>query len=406
MTFLQNQINYLSIKIHNNNNEVEIRKYTIFLDADNNVLLYPKYLHKQYLTPTNTILIPIIGLNIGECKLKIIIKYEEKTNKSTLDLYRNVLNVKVYKGINLNIEDKIYEYSNSVNRRLIKINMDVLKSMNIQSISFSKNKSIIVNKEKFMVEPYNENNNNDLENNIIDLQDKNINQKLIVKLINKENEKEDYSNEQMLDELIGKKKKEDQNNYPHIKDFFKDKFCNENNLILKYKINIMDNNGVNSFNCLYKHEIKINKMPFKNKYYVDDLYLKNNLINFFNMNYDVEDFDDNQKYITININLLNNDENFEKIGNFIEYIEIKIDNTDNNFEWVGLYSTKIKNVMDKNETENKKVFNCLIDNKSRSLSDKKNELNLNHFIFLIKIKNSSIIYQYTNFPYSIYYNRE
>ena len=168
----------------------------------------------------------------------------------------------------------------------------------------------------------------------------------------------------------------------------------------------MDNNGVNSFNCLYKHEIKINKMPFKNKYYVDDLYLKNNLINFFNMNYDVEDFDDNQKYITININLLNNDENFEKIGNFIEYIEIKIDNTDNNFEWVGLYSTKIKNVMDKNETENKKVFNCLIDNKSRSLSDKKNELNLNHFIFLIKIKNSSIIYQYTNFPYSIYYNRE
>jgi hypothetical protein len=278
--------------------------------------------------------------------------------------------------------------------------------MNIQSISFSKNKFIIVNKEKFIIEPYNENNNNDIENNIIDLQDKNINQKLIVKLINKENESEDYNYEQMLDELIGKKKREDQNNYPHIKEFFKDKFCNENNLILKYKINIMDNNGVNSLNCLYKHEIKINQIPYKNKYYVDNLYLKNNLVKFFNMNYDVEDFDDNQKYITININLLNNDENFEKIGNFIEYIEIKIDNTDNNFEWVGLYSTKIKNVMDKNETENKKVFNCLIDNKSRSLSDKKNELNLNHFIFLIKIKNSSIIYQYTNFPYSIYYNRE
>jgi len=406
MTFLQNQINYLSIKIHNNNNEVEIRKYTIFLEADNNILLYPKYLHKQYLTPTNTILIPIIGMNIGECKLKIIIKYEEKTNKSTLDLYRNVLNVKVYKGINLNIEDKIYEYNKSVNRRLIKINMDVLKSMNIQSISFSKNKSIIVNKEKFMIEPYNENNNGDNENNIIDLQDKNINQKLIVKLINKENKNEDYSNEQMLDELIGKKKKEDQNNYLHIKEFFKDKFCNENNLILKYKINIMDNNGVNSFNCLYKHEIKINQTTYKNQYYVDNLHLKNNLIKFFNMNYEVEDFDDNQKYISINISLLNNDENFETIGNIIEYIEIKVDNTDNNFEWVGLYDTKIKNVMDKNETENKKVFNCLIDNKSCSLSDKKNEINLNHFIFLIKIKNSNLIYQYTNFPYSIYYNRE
>lgn len=406
MTFLQNQINYLSIKIHNNNNEVEIRKYTIFLEADNNILLYPKYLHKQYLTPTNTILIPIIGMNIGECKLKIIIKYEEKTNKSTLDLYRNVLNVKVYKGINLNIEDKIYEYNKSVNRRLIKINMDVLKSMNIQSISFSKNKSIIVNKEKFMIEPYNENNNGDNENNIIDLQDKNINQKLIVKLINKENKNEDYSNEQMLDELIGKKKKEDQNNYLHIKEFFKDKFCNENNLILKYKINIMDNNGVNSFNCLYKHEIKINQTTYKNQYYVDNFHLKNNLIKFFNMNYEVEDFDDNQKYISINISLLNNDENFETIGNIIEYIEIKVDNTDNNFEWVGLYDTKIKNVMDKNETENKKVFNCLIDNKSCSLSDKKNEINLNHFIFLIKIKNSNLIYQYTNFPYSIYYNRE
>ena len=406
MIFLQNQINYLSIKIHNNNNEVEIRKYTIFLEADNNVLLYPKYLHKQYLTPTNTVLIPIIGMNIGECKLKIIIKYEEKSNKSTLDLYRNVLNVKVFKGINLNIEDKIYEYNKSVNRRLIIINMDVLKSMNKQSISFSKNKSIIVNKEKFMIEPYNENNNNDIENNIIDLQDKNINHKLIVKLISKENESENYSHEQMLDELIGKKKREDQNNYPHIKEFFKDKFCNENNLILKYKINIMDNNGVNSLNCLYKHEIKINKIPYMNKYYVNNSYLKNNLTKFFNMNYDVEDFEDNQKYITINISLLNNDENFEKIGNIIEYIEIKVDNTDNNFEWVGLYATKIKNVLDKNETENKKTFNCLIDNKSRSLSDKKNEINLNHFIFLIKIKNSSIIYQYTNFPYSIYYNRE
>ena len=134
MILFQNQMNYLPIKINNNNNEVEIRKYTIFLGTDDNILLYPKYLHKNYLTPNNTIIIPIIGLNVGETKLKIIIKYEEKTNKPVLDLYRHVINVKVNKGINLNIEDNIFEYNKLVNSRLIKLNMDVVQKMNIQSI--------------------------------------------------------------------------------------------------------------------------------------------------------------------------------------------------------------------------------------------------------------------------------
>jgi hypothetical protein len=94
-------VEYLPIEIKNNNNDVEIRKYTIFLGTDNGVILYPKYLHKNYLYPTNTILIPIIGNNIGECKLKIVIKFEEKTKLPVLDIYRNVLFIKVNKGINI-----------------------------------------------------------------------------------------------------------------------------------------------------------------------------------------------------------------------------------------------------------------------------------------------------------------
>ena len=402
MSFFQNQINYLIIKIHNNNNDIEIRKYTIFLGADNDILLYPKYLHKNYLTPTNTILIPIIGLKVGECKLKIIIKYEEKTNKSSLDIYRNVLSIKVFKGVNLNIEDNIYEFNKIINRRLIKINMDIVKNMNIQNISFSKNKSILINKQKFLIENFIEDDN---ENQKIDIQSKNINQKIILKLLDNE-KKEEYNNDQLIDELIGNKKKQDQNNYPHIREFFKEKFSNENNLILKYKINFMDNNGVTSFNCIYKHEIKINKIPFMKTFYVDNLYLKNNLMKYFNINFEVEDFDDNQKYITINIQLLNDNENFEKIGKIIDYIEIKVDDSDNNFEWIGLYSTKFKNVMKINKEENIKYFNCILNRESCSLSDKKNEINLNHFIFLVKIKNSNLIYQYNDFPYSIYYNKE
>ena len=402
MMLFQNQMNYLNIKIFNNNNEVEIRKYTIFLETDDDIILYPKYLHKNYLTPNNTILIPIIGLNVGETKLKIIIKYEEKTNKSVLDLYRNVIKVEVFKGINLNIEDNIYEYNKSINRRLITLNMDTVQKMNIESISFSKSKSLLINKQKFMIENIVEDNNGFQIN---DIQDKNINQKIILKLLNKENNNIEYDNEQLLDEIIGSKKKEDINNYSHIKDFFKEKFCHENNLILKYKLNLMDNNGINSVNCIYKHEIKINQIPFMKTFYIDNFYLKTNLVNYFNINYEVEDFDENQKYVTININLLNNLENFEKIGKIIDYIEIKVDESDNNFEWMGLYSTKFKNVMEINDEDNIKVFNCIIDEKSCSLTDKKNEINLNHFIFFVKIKNSSIIYQYTEFPYAIYYSK-
>ena len=402
MFLFQNQVNYLPIKIHNNNNDVEIRKYTIFLGTDNGVILYPKYLHKNYLTPTNTILIPIVGQNVGDCKLKIIIKYEEKTNKPVLDLYRNVLFVKVYKGINLNIDDNIYEYNQSGNRRLIELNMDIIQNMNIQSISFSKKKSIVINKKKFMIEDIEA---NDSGNKLIDVQDKNINQKIIIKLLDNVNN-EEYNYDQLLDEIIGHKKKEDQNNYPHIKDFFKEKFCDENNLILKYKINMMDNNGTNIFNCIYKHEIKIKDIPFMKTYYVDNLYLKNNLIKVFNISYEVEDFEEDQKYITININLLNNNEYFEKIRNIIDYIEIKVDENDNNFEWIGLYSTKFKNLMNISNDDNIKSFNCIIDGRSCSLNDKKNEINLNHFIFLVKIKNSNIIYQYEDFPYSIYYNKQ
>ena len=402
MMLFQNQMNYLNIKIFNNNNEVEIRKYTIFLETDDDIILYPKYLHKNYLTPNNTILIPIIGLNVGETKLKIIIKYEEKTNKSVLDLYRNVIKVEVFKGINLNIEDNIYEYNKSINRRLIILNMDTVQKMNIESISFSKSKSLLINKQKFMIENIVEDNNGFQIN---DIQDKNINQKIILKLLNKENNNIEYDNEQLLDEIIGSKKKEDINNYSHIKDFFKEKFCHENNLILKYKLNLMDNNGINSVNCIYKHEIKINQIPFMKTFYIDNFYLKTNLVNYFNINYEVEDFDENQKYVTININLLNNLENFEKIGKIIDYIEIKVDESDNNFEWMGLYSTKFKNVMEINDEDNIKVFNCIIDEKSCSLTDKKNEINLNHFIFFVKIKNSSIIYQYTEFPYAIYYSK-
>ena len=403
MILFQNQINFLNIKISNNNNDVEIRKYTIFLGTDDDIILYPKYLHKNYLIPNNTILIPIIGLNIGETKLKIIIKYEEKTNKPVLDLYRHVITVKVYKGINLNIEDNLYEYNKSINRRLITLNMDIVQRNNIESISFSKSKSIIINKEKFMIENILEENN---EFKVNDIQDKNINEKIIIKLLNKDyNNNIGYSKEQLLDEIIGSKKKEDVNNYSHIKDFFEEKFCNENNLILKYKLNFMDNNGINSLNCIYKHEIKIKEIPFMKTFYIDNLYLKNNLVNYFNINYEVEDFEEKQKYVTINIYLLNNLENFEKIGKIIDYIEIKVDESDNNFEWMGLYSTKYKNIMKSNDEENKKVFNCLIDDKSCSLSDKKNEINLNHFIFYVKIKNSNIVYQYTEFPYAIYYSK-
>ena len=403
----QNQIKYLDIEINNKDNEVEIRKYTIFLEDDKNILLYPKYLHKNYLTPINQISIPIIGKKIGETKLKIIIKFEEKGTKSVLDLYREVITVKVYKGININIDDKIFEYNNSVNSRIIKLNMDIVQKMNINSITFNRNKSIVINKEKFNIESFNEDSNeNDISNesnNII--KDKNISQKFVIKLLTNEN-KYKYNNDNIIDEIIGTNKRDDPN-YPHLKEFFKEKFGNENNLILKYKLNIEGNNDNNFFsiNCIYKHEIKIKNTPFMRTFYIDSLYLKNNLRELFTINYEAEDFGEEQKYITININLLNKKDNFKNLGNIIEYIEIKVDNADNNFDWIGLSSTKFKNIMNINDNENAKIFNCIIDEKSCSLTDKQNEINLNHFIFLVKIKNSNLIYKYTEFPNAIYYNK-
>ena len=408
MILFQNEIKYLKIEINNNNNEIEIRKYTIFLEDDKNILLYPKYLHKNYLIPTNQVLIPIIGEKEGETKLKIIIKYEEKTKKPVLDLYRNVITVKVNKGVNLNIEDNIYEYNKSVYRRLIKLNMDIIKIMNIHSIIFNKIKSIVLNQEKFMIEKYNDakNKNEIEEQNNNTNNEKNVVQKFVLKILNNE-ETFKYNKDNLLDEIIDTINKDDLN-YPYIKDFFNEKFCNENNLILKYKLNLEendDNNNSNYINCIYKHEIKIEDIPLKKTFYVDNLYLKNTLIEFCTIGYEIEDYEGDQKYISVNINLLNNKDNFEKIAKIIEYIEIKVDNSDNNFEWMGLYSTKFTNILKLNNNENLKVFNFIINRKSWSLTDKQNEINLNHFIFLVKIKNSDIIYKYTEFPNAIYYNK-
>ena len=133
---------------------------------------------------------------------------------------------------------------------------------------------------------------------LIKIKDKNISLKLVLRLLNKEN-KSKYNNDNLIDEIIGTNKKDEQN-YPHFKEFFKAKFCNENNLIIKYKLNI-ENNDNNSIciNCIYKHEIKIKDIPFMKTFYVDNLYLKNNLIEFFNINYEAEEFDNDQKYINI-----------------------------------------------------------------------------------------------------------
>ena len=38
--------------------------------------------------------------------------------------------------------------------------MDIIQRINIDSITFNKNKSIVVNKEKFLIEDFNEDSNN------------------------------------------------------------------------------------------------------------------------------------------------------------------------------------------------------------------------------------------------------
>ena len=152
------------------------------------------------------------------------------------------------------------------------------------------------------------------------------------------------------------------------------------------------------------HEIKINDIPNNKMFYIDKSYIKYNLKKCFDINYEVEDLSESQKYMNINIKMINNNEYFEKIKKIIEYIEIKINTNDNNFEWIGIYSAIFKNLNEiKSDEETIKTFNCLIDDKSFSLSDKNEDLNLNHFIFNVKIINSNCIYQFENFPFDIYY---
>ena len=193
------------------------------METDNNLIIYPKYLHNNYLNHNNSILIPIIGQNIGECKLKIIIKFEEKTKDSFLDIYRNVITIKVFKGIYLNIEDKIYEYNKINLKRKIKINMDISNQNNEQTISFTKSKSLIYDKEKFLLDDF------DNQNMTIDeYNDKNINLNLIVKCLNKE--KKENNNDKLYEDLIENK---DIPNYDNIKEFLKGVFSGDNNLIIK-----------------------------------------------------------------------------------------------------------------------------------------------------------------------------
>ena len=393
----QNQIFLLPIKIVNNNNDIEIKKYTVFLETNDDIIIYPKYLLKNYLDSNNTILIPIIGQKVGECRLKIIIKYEEKIKSSNLDIYRNVISIKVHKGININIEDTIYEYSEINNKRKIKLNMDIINHMNYHSISFSHTKSINFNKGKFVIEEF----NNQLLNNTDEFQDKNINKSFIIKLLNEE-KKENYSYDNLFENII---ENNDLENYELIIEFLKNVYCGENNLIIKYKLNILENNKIISLNCIFKHEIKIDDISFNQMLYIDKDYLKNILIKCFDINYEIDEVIDEEKYININIKMINNMEYFHNLKQMIEYIEIKVNNNDNNFEWIGIYSTVFKDLdlLEENK-EYIKTFNCLINNGSYSLSDNKEKINLNQFDFYVKIKNSDNIFHFNDFPYNVYYS--
>ena len=393
----QNQISYLPIKIINNNNDNEIKKYTVFLETDNDIIIYPKYLHNDYLNNINYILIPIIGRNVGECRLKIIIKYEEKIKSSNndLDIYRNVISIKVYKGIFLNIEDTAYEYDKINNMRKLKLNMGNSNNNNFQSISLSCKNSFLLNKEKFSIVIDKEN-----FDNIDIIQDKNININILIKLINKEI-KSEYISDNVFEDII---EKNNYQNYEYIIQFLKNNFYGDNNLIIKYKLNFYENNKLSIINCLYKHEIKFNDIDLNNKYYLDKNHLKSILKNCFSINYNTEDLNEGLKYINIYIKMIKNNEYYEKIKNIIEFIEVKINKNNNNFDWIGKYSSIYKDLeQDKIDDDNIKIFNCLINDKSFSLNDKKNSINLNQFIFSVKIKNSDIIYHFTDFPSIIYY---
>ena len=319
LIIFKNQIYYLPIKIMNNNNDIEIKKFTVFLQADDDLILYPKYLYNYYLNSNNFILIPIIGNRIGECKLKIIIKYEEKIKNSNLDLYKNVIAIKVCNGININISDSIYEYNELNYKRKIKLNMDVMNNLNNSTISFSKNNYLFYNKEKFFIQ--------ELENDILNLdefKDKNINKNFIIKCVNKK-EGENYF-DKLFEDIIENK---DIMSYTDIIEFLKNIFCGENNLIIKYRLNFVENNNIFNINCLYVHEIKINDIPNNKMFYIDKSYIKYNLKKCFDINYEVEDLSESQKYMNINIKMINNNEYFEKIKKIIEYIEIKINTNDN-----------------------------------------------------------------------------
>lgn len=395
----QNQIEFIPIKIMNNNNDIEIRKFTIFFGNNNNILC-PKYLHQNYFSQEINLLVPIVGVKRGECKLLIIIKFEEKASKNILELYRNVLTVNIMKGANLNMSDDIYEYTEKCLRKLINLNMNV-KDKNIKSIKINKNKSFIINKNLFYIE-----NHNEEERNVI-INSKNINEKLIIKMYLNKNDN-DFNQEQ-LSELLSENEylKQDKFNYGHISNFFKNKFCKGKNIILKYKLNIVDNEqNIKEINCIYKHEINNKQIDNMKNYYIDNSSLREKLKDHFKIKFDFENLDDNQKYFSIHLIMFNFDESFFNFINIIEYIEVKINEDNNNFEWIGLSITRFNLPEKIDDNEKVKTFNYVIDANSKTLSDKKGAINLNQFIFYVKIKNSNNINQYIDFPYAIYYKKE
>ena len=275
--------------------------------------------------------------------------------------------------------------------------MSIENNSNIQSISVSYQNSFIYNKEKFSLEE--ENNETFINNN--EIQDKNINLNLLIKTLNTKT-KEEYIFDNFLDDII---EKNDFQNYEYNLEFLKNIFYGENNLIIKYKINFLENNKIKNINCINKHEIKMNDITLNNMYYFDKNYLKNILKNCFDINYDVEELNEGLKYFNIYIKMIKNSEHFEKIKKIVDYIEIKVNTNNNNFEWIGINSSIFKNLdKEKNDNENIKTFNCLIDDKSFSLIDKNKEINLNQFIFSVKILNSDKVYEFNDFPFIIYYS--
>ena len=355
----------LPIKIINKS-EFEPKKFTIFLESnDNKNLIFLNYITFDYNSSgNNTYYYPLIPQKEGIFYLKILIKFEERKN---IEVFRYLRTLSVLSSLKIDIKENLLYFDGNVKKKVLNIFLNKIYTKNANNILVDNDNEIIFNQKNNIVKE-----NISLWNFLFNDENKLSKDYKITECLNQKGKINNFEN---ISNLLNNSVNE-QNKKSIIKLFKK----NINNLNYNYlNFKIKENN--NSKNCYYFFKLKDNNL---NEFYMDKNYCLDILKNCIKIIRKNEELDEENYYSTF-LFKVNIQKYLGLISKIIEYINFGV-NQNNNLEWIGLTKYKLINFSNK-----EKIFEF------NAIQEKSEEFSYsNYFNFTVKIKNAEKYLNYNN----------